>query len=78
MGAEYFGQRWALTLSVIKLAALNLCLHHASMIIEHFIIQLMHNIQYVDTIKIIKYLKVFQHVSDHKRSIISELCTVLG
>ena len=25
--------------------------------IKHFIIQLMHNIQYVDTIKIIKYLK---------------------
>ena len=27
------------------------------MIIKHFIIQLMHNIQYVDTIKIIKYFK---------------------
>ena len=25
----------------------------------------MHNIQFVDTIKIIKYLKVLQHVSDH-------------
>jgi len=33
------------------------------MIIKHFIIQLMHNIQYVDTIKIIKYLKVFQYPS---------------
>ena len=78
MGAEYFGQRWALTLSVIKLAALNLCLHHASMIIEHFIIQLMHNIQYVDTIKIIKYLKVLQHVSDHRGSITREPFTVFG
>jgi len=27
------------------------------MIIKHFIIQLMHSIEYVDTIKIIKYLK---------------------
>jgi len=44
--------------------------------IEHFIIQLMHNIQYVGTIKIIKYLKVLQHVSDHRRSIIREPCTV--
>ena len=25
-----------------------------------------YNIQYVDTIKIIKYLKVLQHVSDHR------------
>jgi len=40
------------------------------MIIKHFIIQLMHNIQYVDTIKIIKYLKVLQHVSDHRGYII--------
>ena len=31
----------------------------------------MHNI-YVDTIKIIKYLKVLQHVSDRRRSIIRE------
>jgi len=40
----------------------------------------MHNI-YVDTIKIIKYLKVLQHVShisDYRGSIIRELCTVLG
>ena len=29
------------------------------MIIKHFIIQLMHNIQYVDKIKIIKYFKYF-------------------
>jgi len=47
------------------------------MIIERFIIQLMHNI-YVDTIKIIKYLKVLQHVSDHRGSIIREPLTVLG
>ena len=45
------------------------------MIIKHFIIQIMHN---VDTIKIIKYLKVLQHVSDHRGSIIRESCTVLG
>jgi hypothetical protein len=32
----------------------------------------MHNIQYVDMIKIIKYLKVLQHVSDHRGSIIVE------
>jgi len=48
------------------------------MIIEHFIIQLMHSIKYVDTIKIIKYLKVPQHVADHRGSIIREPCTVLG
>ena len=48
------------------------------MIIKHFTIQLMHNIQYVDTNKIIKYLKVLQHVSDHRGSIIREPCTVLG
>jgi len=48
------------------------------MIIKHFIIQLMHNILYVDTIKIIKYLKVLQHVSGHRGSIIREPCTVLG
>jgi len=30
------------------------------------------------TIKIIKYLKVLQHVSDHTGSIIREPCTVLG
>ena len=47
-------------------------------IIENFIVQLMHNIQYVDTIKIIKYLKVLQHVSDHGGSIIRVPCTVLG
>jgi len=39
---------------------------------------LIHNIYYVDTIKIIKYLKVLQHVSDHTGSIIREPCTVLG
>jgi len=38
----------------------------------------MHNIKYVDTIKIIKYLKVLQHVSDHRGSIIREPCTVLA
>ena len=38
----------------------------------------MHNTQYVDTIKIIKYLKVLQRVSDHRESIITEPCTVLG
>jgi len=54
------------------------CLHRASMIIKHFIIQLMHNTQYVDTIKMIKYLKVLQHVSDHRGSVIKEPCTVLG
>jgi len=38
----------------------------------------MHNIQYVDTIKIVKYLKLLQHVSDHRGSIIREPCAVLG
>jgi len=46
--------------------------------LKHSITQLMHNITYVDKIKIIKYLKVLQHVSDHRRSIIRETCTVLG
>ena len=36
------------------------------MIIKHFIIQLMHNIQYVDTIKIVEFLKALQHVSNHR------------
>jgi len=36
------------------------------------------NAQYIDTIKIIKYLKLLQHVSDHRGSIIREPCTVLG
>ena len=45
--------------------------------IKQFSIQLMHNIQFADTIKIIKYLKVFQHVSDHRESINREPCTVL-
>jgi len=36
----------------------------------------MHNISYVETIKIIKYLKVPQHVSDHRGSIIREQCTI--
>jgi len=48
------------------------------MIIKHFITQLMHNIQYVDTIKIIKYLKVLHHVSDHRGTIIGEPCIMLG
>jgi len=39
------------------------------MIIKQFIIQLMHNIQYVDKIKIIKYLKVL-HWSTFKYFII--------
>jgi len=34
--------------------------------IKHFIIKIMHNIEYVDTIEIIKYLKVLQHVLDHR------------
>ena len=46
--------------------------------LKHFIIQLMHNVQFLDTIKIIKYLKVLQHVSDHIGSIIRDPCTVLG
>jgi len=46
--------------------------------IKHFITQLMHNIEFVDTIKFIKYLKVLQHVSYHRGSIIREPCTVLG
>ena len=37
------------------------------------------NIRFVDTIRIIiKYLKLLQHVSDHRGSIIRELYTVLG
>jgi len=51
---------------MVNICVLSSCLHRASMIIKHFIIQLMDNIQYVDTIKIIKYLKVLQHVSDHR------------
>ena len=47
-------------------------------VFKHFIIQLMHNIKYVDKIKIIKYLKVLQDVSDHKGSVIREPCTVFG
>jgi hypothetical protein len=35
-------------------------------------------LKHVDTIKIIKYLKVLQHVSDHRRSNIREPCTVLS
>ena len=45
---------------------------------EHFIIQPTHNIQYVDTIKIMRYLKVLQNVSDNRGSIIREPCTVFG
>ena len=48
------------------------------MSIKQSIIQLRHNMQYVDKIKIIKYLKMLQHVSDHRGSIIKEPCTVLG
>ena len=40
--------------------------------------QLKKNIYFVDKIKIIKYLKVFQHVSDNRGSIIRKPCTVLG
>ena len=50
------------------------CLHRASLIIEHFIVQLMHNIQYVGTIKIIKYLKVLQMFRIHHH----KPCAVLG
>ena len=48
------------------------------MSIKQSIIQLRHNMQYVDKMKIIKYLKMLQHVSDHRGSIIKEPCTVLG
>jgi len=48
------------------------------LLIKHYIIQLTHNILYIYTIKVIKYLKVLQHVSDHRGSIIREPCTVLG
>jgi len=48
------------------------------MIIKHFIIQLMHNLYYIVTTKIIKYLKVLQHVPYHRGFIIRETCTVLG
>jgi len=37
----------------------------------------MHNI-YVDKIKIIKHLKVLEHVSDHRGSVIREPSTVQG
>ena len=33
---------------------------------------------FVDTMEIIKYLKVLKRVSDHRGSIIREPCTVLG
>jgi len=50
--------------------------------LKHFIIQQMHKYITVDTIRIIikslKYLKLLQRVSDHKRSIIRELYIVLG
>ena len=45
---------------------------------KQFVIKLMHNIQYVDTIKTIKYLKVLLRVSDDRGSIIREPCTVRG
>jgi len=38
----------------------------------------MHNIEFVYTTTIIKYLKVLQQISDHRGSIIREPCTVLG
>jgi len=41
---------------------------------KHYITQPMHIIKYIDTIKIIKYLNVLEHVSDHIRSIIREPC----
>jgi hypothetical protein len=34
--------------------------------------------QHLDKIKIIKYLKVLQHISDHRGAIIREPCTVHG
>jgi len=37
----------------------------------------MYSISHLDTIKIIKYLKVLQHVSDHRGSIIRELVQCL-
>jgi len=49
-----------------------------TVLLKHFITQPMHKIQYVDTIKIIKYLKLLQHVSDHIGSIIRETFTVFG
>jgi len=48
------------------------------MIIKHFFIHIMYNILYVDKIKIIKYLKMLQHVSHHRGTIIREPCVVLG
>ena len=56
----------------------NICLRETPFSAKRFITQLMHNIWYVDTIKIIKYLKVLQPVSDQRGSIIREPCTVLG
>jgi len=47
------------------------------MTIKHFIIQLMHNISYVDTIKLIKYLKVLQHVSDDRESIVQLMHNII-
>jgi len=51
--------------------------------LKHFIVQQMHkyiirryNCNYYKIFK--KYLKLLQHVSDHKGSIIRELYTVLG
>ena len=53
-------------------------LHRSSKVIKLFIIQLTHNIQFTDTVTIIKYLKVLKRVSNHRGSIIRETCTVLG
>jgi len=54
------------------------CLHPASMTIKILLSNLRTNIYFVYMIKIIKYLKVLQHVSDHTGSIIRRPCTVLG
>ena len=43
------------------------------MIIKHFIIQLMHNIEYADTIKIVKYLKYLKDAQIYNSQIQSEL-----
>ena len=55
--------------------ALFMIFQRTSMTIKPFIKQPMHNTQYLDAIKIIKYLKVLRHVSDHRGCIIREPCT---
>jgi len=58
------------------------CVCRASMTIKTLYYPTLHNTLFVDTIRIIiknlKYSKSLQHVSDHKGSIIRELCTVHG